>query len=62
MIVHFIATQHSIDINYTYLKKIHDTINQLGHKPSRKWLSEERRFIESIILSELAICLVQRLR
>ena len=48
MIVHFIATQHSIDINYTYLKKIHDTINQLGHKPSRKWLSKERRFIESI--------------
>lgn len=48
MIVHFIATQHSIDINYTYLKKIYNTINQLGHKPSRKWLSKERRFIESI--------------
>jgi hypothetical protein cdivTM_11959 len=48
MIVHFIATQHSIDINYTYLKKVHDIINQLGHKPSRKWLSKERRFIESI--------------
>ena len=40
--------QHNTDINYTYLKKIHDTINQLGHKPSRKWLSKERRFIESI--------------
>jgi hypothetical protein cdivTM_11959 len=48
MIVYFIVTQYSIDINYTYLKKIHDTINQLGHKPSRKWLSKERRFIESI--------------
>lgn len=48
MIVHFIATRHSIDINYTYLEKIYDTIDQLGHKPSRKWLSKERRFIESI--------------
>ena len=48
MIVHFIATQHSIDINYTYLKKVHDIINQLGHKPSRKWLSKECRFIELI--------------
>ena len=36
MIVYFIATQHSIDINYKYLKKIYDTINQLGHKSSRK--------------------------
>lgn len=61
MIVHFIATQHSIDINYTYLKKIHDTINQLRHKPSRKWLSKERRFIESIILSELAMKLFEGL-
>ena len=43
-----ILLQHNTDINYTYLKKIHDTINQLGHKPSRKWLSKERRFIESI--------------
>lgn len=48
MIVHFISTRHSIDINYTYLEKIYDTIDQLGHKPSRKWLSKERRFIESI--------------
>lgn len=43
-----ILLQHNIDVNYTYLKKIYNTINQLGHKPSRKWLNKERRFIESI--------------
>ena len=58
MIVYFIVTQYSIDINYTYLKKIHDTINQLGHKPSRKWLSKERRFIESINQSIVKMALI----